>query len=129
MLAYTQMRRGEEAVEAFDLMQPATPLDEQLVEAGRLTYQALLNPDLRPRALAMLDPLSQADNSPIGRIDLAQLFLALGEKEQALQMLQRFCPAAPVGCNDLAINPMYAPLHGDPRFEKLSKQYTTVTLH
>jgi TolB-like protein len=127
--AYTQMQRGEDAVKAFDLVQPATPLDKQLIDAGRLTYRALLQPSLRAEALAALDPLRRADISPIEQVDLIQLFLALGEKRPALELLPGFCTASsPVGCNDLAINPIYSPLRGDPIFEKLSKQYTTVTL-
>jgi hypothetical protein len=127
--AYTQMQRGEDAVKAFDLVQPPTPLDKQLIDAGRLTYRALLQPSLRAEALAALDPLRRADISPIEQVDLIQLFLALGEKRPALELLPGFCTASsPVGCNDLAINPIYSPLRGDPLFEKLSKQYTTVTL-
>ena len=127
-LAYTEMQRGEDAAKAFDLVQPTTALDKQLLDAGRLTYQALLNPDLRPKALTALDAVRAAKISPDSQSDLLQLYLALGEKEIAMQMLPGFCTALPVGCSDLAVYPVYAPLHGDPRFEKLSKQYTTLTL-
>jgi serine/threonine-protein kinase len=126
--AYTEMQRGEDAVKAFELVQPATALDKQLVDAGRLTYQALLQPALRPKALAALDALHRAHISPFSQGDLLQLYLALGEKATAMQMLPGICAAGPVGCSDLAINPQYTPLRGDPRFEKLSKRYTTVTL-
>ena len=126
--AYTQLQRGENAVKAFDLVRPNTALDKQLVEAGRLSYQALLEPELRPKALAALQHLRHAHISSTAQADLLQLFLALGEKDAALRMLPGFCAASPVGCSDLAINPTYAPLHGNPRFEKLSKRYTTMTL-
>ncbi|MGH8377663.1 MAG: tetratricopeptide repeat protein, partial [Gammaproteobacteria bacterium] len=126
-LAYTQMQRGEEAVKAFDLVQPATALDGQLVDAGGLTYQALLQPSLRPKALAALDKLRHARISPSAESDLLQLYLALGEKETTMQLLAGLCATAPVVCSDLAINPVYASLHGDPYYENLAKQYTTVT--
>jgi hypothetical protein len=126
--AYTEMQRGEDAVKAFDRVQPATALDKQLVDAGRLTYQARLEPALRAKALAALDALHRAHISPLSQGDLLQLVLALGENATAMQMLPGICAASPVACSDLAINPMYTPLRGDPRFEKLSKQYTTVTL-
>ena len=126
--AYTETQRGEDAVKAFDRVQPSTSLDKQLVKAGRLTYQALLTPSLRPKALAALVRLRRANISPTAQADLLQLVLALGKKGAALQMLPDFCAASPVGCSDLGINPMYALLHGDPRFGKLAKRYTTVTL-
>ncbi|HKT31827.1 MAG TPA: tetratricopeptide repeat protein [Gammaproteobacteria bacterium] len=126
--AYTKMQRGEDAVKAFDLVQPSTPLDRQLVNAGRRTYQALLTPALRPKALAALVRLRRATISPTAQADLLQMYLALEENKRAIKMLPGFCAASPVGCSDLAINPIYAPLHGDPRFEKLSQRYTTITL-
>lgn len=126
--AYVEMQRGADAVKAFDLVQPSTQLDKQLVNAGRLTYQALLESALRPKALAALVRLRRANISPTAQADLLQLYLALGEKQTAMRMLPGFCTASPVGCSDLGINPTYALLHGDPRFEKLAKQYTSVTM-
>ena len=121
------MQRGEDAVKAFDLAQPSTTLDRQLIEAGRLTYQTRLEPTLRPKTLAALSSLSHAKLSPFSQSCLIQLYQALREKETAMSMLPSLCAAAPITCNDLAINPMFTPLHGDPRFEKLAKQYTTIT--
>ncbi|MBU6420595.1 MAG: tetratricopeptide repeat protein [Gammaproteobacteria bacterium] len=126
--AYAEMQRGEDAVKAFDLAQPSTALDRKLIEAGRLTYQTRLEPTLRPKALAALASLSHAKLSPFSQSGLIQLYLALGEKETAMSMLPGLCAAAPIACNDLAINPEFiTPLHDDPHFEKLAKQYTTIT--
>ena len=126
--AYTKMQRGEDAVKAFDLVQPTTALDKQLVDAGRLTYQALLEPSLRPKALAALDHLRRANISPDLQYYLLPLYLALGKKESAMQILPGLCVAEADNCNDLTVDPAYASLHGDPRFEKLAKQYNTMTL-
>lgn len=125
--AYAEMQRGEDAVKAFDLAQPSTALDRQLIEAGRLTYQTRLEPTLRPKTLAALASLSHAKLSPFSQSSLIQLYQALGETVTVMSMLPGVCAAAPITCNDLAINPMFTPLHGDPRFEKLAKQYTTIT--
>ena len=125
--AYSQLQRGKDAVRAFGLMQPDTALDKQLVGAGRLTYRALLDPARRPDALAALDKLRYARISPVAQYQLISLYAALGEKETVIQMLPDVCAGFPDACSDLALNPVYAPLHGDPRFEKLSKQYTTIT--
>lgn len=126
--AYTQLQRGRDAVRAFDLVRPATEVDMQLVGAGRLTYRSLLNPALRPKALAALDKLRHAGVSPNAQFQVISLYAALGKKETMIQMLPGLCTGFPDACADLALNPVYAPLHGDPRFEKLSKRYTTNTL-
>lgn len=126
--AYTQMRRGEDAVKAFDAVRPATALDQQLVDAGRLTYRALLQASLRTTAQAALDALGREKLNPHASNALAQLYLALGDKQDALERLPGLCSAVPVGCADLAINPVFAPLHGNRQFEKLAQQYTTVTV-
>ncbi|MDE2235911.1 MAG: hypothetical protein KGK44_10255 [Gammaproteobacteria bacterium] len=124
---YTQMQRGEDAVKAFDLVQPSGAIDWQVLDAGRQTYQALLKPVLRPKALAVLDRLRRARISPLAQADLLQLYLALGKREIAMQILPGNCAAYPFGCDDLAVNPIYASPHGNPRFEKLASQYTTVS--
>lgn len=126
--AYSQMQRNADAMKAFDLVHAESTTDQQLIDAGRLTYHALLQPSLRRDALDALATLRHADIGPFAQGNLLMLYLALGDKETALQMLPAICTAGPVGCNDLAINPLYGPLRGDPRFEKLAKQYTTLTL-
>ena len=125
--AYTQLQRGSDAVRVFDLVRPATETDMQLVGAGRLTYRSLLDPALRPKALAALDKLRHVGVSPNAQFQIISLYAALGEKETVIQMLPGLCSGFPDACADLALNPVYTPLHGDPRFEKLSKRYTTNT--
>lgn len=126
--AYNKLQRNADSVAAFGLVHPDNAIDRQMVDAGRLTYQALLHPAQRTRALAALAALRHANVGPFAEGNLLLLYLALDDREAALQMLPGICSAGPVGCNDLAINPMYAPLRGDPRFEKLARQYTTLTL-
>ncbi len=126
--AYAQLNRVQDAAAAFDQVKPATALDQQLVDAGRLTYQSLLKPALRPQAMAALDKLRRAKLSPSSHGDLMQLYLALDDTEPVLQMLPGNCANDPFSCIDLAISPLWQPLHGNPRFEKLAKQYTTLTL-
>jgi TolB-like protein/tetratricopeptide (TPR) repeat protein len=124
---YTQLKRGNEAVRVFDSIQPESGLDKQLVDAGRLTYKSLLQPALRSNALSALNKLHGAKLSPGSGYGLLQFYLALGENLTAAQILPNFCAAAPAYCDDLAVNPIYAPLRDEPLFEKLSKQYSTIT--
>ncbi|MBS0381667.1 MAG: hypothetical protein JSR56_04465 [Proteobacteria bacterium] len=125
--AYAQMQQGKDAVRAFDLAEPNSALDKQLIGAGRLTYQARLDPVRRPDALSALDKLRHAGISPDAQFQLMSLYAVLGEKEPVIRMLPGVCTSFPDACGDLAINPMFAALHGDPRFEKLAQQYTTIT--
>ncbi|MGH8280411.1 MAG: tetratricopeptide repeat protein [Gammaproteobacteria bacterium] len=126
--AYQQWHQNDKIESAFSAVKPATDLDRQQVAAGRLTYRALADPKLRPEALAALKDLSRHQSNQDVAGNLLQLYLALGETAPALQLLEISCPATPVGCSDLAINPMYVALRTDPRFQKLAKQYTTATL-
>lgn len=127
-LTYALLHRNEEAVKAFDLAKPDTPLAKALVAAGRLTYQSVLDPKLRARALRAVDKLrKRPDLDPTSTSDLIQLYLALGQNHTALQLLPQNCAAQPFGCNDLSINPMYLPLRNEPRFKALVQKYDTVS--
>ncbi|MBU6420900.1 MAG: hypothetical protein KGL98_10730 [Gammaproteobacteria bacterium] len=127
-LTYALLHRNEDAVKAFDLAKPDTPLAKALVAAGRLTYQSVLDPKLHARALRAVDKLrKRPDLDPTSTSDLIQLYLALGENHTALKLLPQNCAAQPFGCNDLSINPMYLPLRGDPHFKALVQKYDTVS--
>lgn len=126
--AYRQLHQDQAMVGAFDLVQPATPQAGQLLEAGQLVYQSVLNPALRSKALAAVANLRRRKLSPDLENNILQLYLVLGNKETALRMLQNECVHDPIGCDDLAINPLYQTLRGDARFERLAVKYTTRAL-
>jgi len=127
-LTYSLLHRPEDAVKAFDLAQPDTPLAKALVAAGRLTYQSVLDPKLHAQALAAVDALrKRSDLDPLSMADVIQLYLALGRNDTVLELLPKICAAMPVGCNNLSINPMLLPLRGQPAFEALVKKYDTVS--
>lgn len=122
------LHRDRDAVKAFDLAVPKTPLARALVAAGRLTYQSLLDPKLHAQALNAVESLDRrTDLDPTSMGDVAQLYLALGENASAMGLLPKVCAATPIGCNDLGINPEYLPLRGDPRFQQLVRKYDTVS--
>ncbi|MGH8283053.1 MAG: hypothetical protein ACRESE_04325 [Gammaproteobacteria bacterium] len=126
--AYQQLHQYDQMLTGFNRVQPATAVDKEQVAAGDLTYQALRDPALRTQALAALTNLSRYRSNLDVAGNLLQLYLALGQTAPALQLLEGICPADPVGCNDLAINPQYKPLRADPRFQQLAQKYTTVTV-
>jgi TolB-like protein/cytochrome c-type biogenesis protein CcmH/NrfG len=126
---YALLQRDQDAVRAFDLVQPATPLDRQLVAVGKLAYQSVLEPKLRTQARAAADALHQQANlDPLSLYDLMQVYLVLGDKDVALGLLAKSCDPSPQSCTDFATNPTYLPLRGDPRFQALAQRYDTSTL-
>ena len=127
-LTYALLHRNAEAVKAFDLAQPETPLAEALVAAGRLVYASVLDPARHAQALAAVAAFGRrTDLDPVSLADVIQLDLVLGEKRSALARLPGLCASASVICADLSVNPVWLPLRGDPRFEALVKQYDTVS--
>ncbi|MES2403486.1 MAG: hypothetical protein V4567_03990 [Pseudomonadota bacterium] len=123
-LVYSLLHRPEDAVKAFDLAQPETPLAKALVAAGRLTYQSVLDPKLHAQALAAVDALQKrSDLDPASMSDVLVLYVALGQNATALDLLPKFCAAVPVACNDLSANPLWLPLRGQPAFQALVKKY------
>ena len=116
--------RNQDAVKAFDLAQPDTPLGTQLVAAGKLAYQSVLDPKLQAQALAAANALrKRSDLDPDSLYNLFAVYLVLDKKDIALNLLDRSCMPAPFSCSDFAVNPTYIPLRGDPRFEALEKKY------
>ncbi|MGH8280201.1 MAG: hypothetical protein ACRETQ_11660, partial [Gammaproteobacteria bacterium] len=122
--AYQQLKQYDAMLGAFDRVQPANSLDRRQVHAGRLAYQTLRDPKLRRRALATAKALGRHAANPAVASNLVQLYLTLGEETRAFETLEKLCVASPVACSDLAVNPLYAPLHSRPSFELLTKKYT-----
>src|SRR6185312_15241788 len=127
-LTYSLLHRPEDAVKAFDLVQPDTPLAKALVAAGRLTYQSVLDSKLHAQALAAVNALrKRSDLDPISMVDLIQLYLALCRNATAMEQLPKLCASVPVVCGDLSVNPFWLPLRGQPAFAALVKQYDTAS--
>ena len=123
---YALLRRNEDAVKAFDLATPTTPLARQLVAAGRLAYQSVLDPKLRPRAVVAVDALRKRNDLGPGALgNLAQIYSLLGEKSTVLELLPTLCMGSPAACSDLSLNPVFRPLHDEPKFRQLVKRYDT----
>lgn len=108
-LSYTQMGRGEDAVKAFDLVQPVTPLDQQMVDAGRMAYQAMLQPTLRPAALAALGRVPRDGLHGVKRMKLIEVYRLLGDKQAAQELMPGFCNDIPGICGYVAPDAATAP--------------------
>jgi len=125
---YALLNRVEDAVKVFDQAKPETSLAKQLIAASRLAYQSLLDPKLRPQALAAANALRRRnDLDPSAVADLTQIYSRLGEYKAMLDLLPGMCTASPTGCSDLSVNPVFLPVHGNPAFEALVKKYDTTS--
>jgi hypothetical protein len=88
----------------------------------------VLEPKLHAQALAAADALNQRnDLDPTSQYDLMQVFLVLGQKDTAMDLLDKSCAPVSYSCADLATNPGYIPLRGDPRFTALVKKYASAS--
>jgi TolB-like protein len=98
-------------------------------EAGnlaRLGY-AYARAGRRPEALHMLDQiqaLAPSVDSVSGgyELALADLYAALGDKDQAFVWLERAYQERDYNLNNLRVNPFFDPLRPDPRFTQLLKK-------
>jgi TolB-like protein/Tfp pilus assembly protein PilF len=128
LIAYARqrLRQHDQMVAAFDLVDPATPLDRQQVKAGRQVYGAVADPTLRPQALAALEDLGRHQSNKDVAGNLAPMYASLGEHAKLLQLLENVCPDYTAFCTDLAVNPWYTSLRTDPHFQRLVQKYSTI---
>jgi serine/threonine-protein kinase len=74
------------------------------------------------RSLALRETSLDATSGPYYRFQVARILLQAGEKERALDMFEKLLgvPATDVTPYTLRLDPNFAPLHGNPRFERLA---------
>jgi serine/threonine-protein kinase len=78
------------------------------------------NADRARELLAQLEGQAQAKYIP--STCFAIIHLGLGEKDRALEWLEKGCKQREVPLVSLNVHPLYDPLRGHPRFEKILKQ-------
>ena len=115
--------QNAESVRVLADMKVANKTDAKILEASRLSYAALMDPQLRNQALATLDKLAGDKNGGFDQYYLATAYIVLGEKVKAIQLIQQFCGNAPDTCNDIAVDTHYQSLRNEKEFQKLVAQY------
>ncbi|MHB8403871.1 MAG: tetratricopeptide repeat protein [Gammaproteobacteria bacterium] len=115
--------QNTESVRVLADMKVANKADAKILEASRLSYAALLDPQLRNQALATLDKLAGDKNGGFDQYYLATAYIVLGEKLKAMQLIQQFCGNAPDTCNDIAVDTHYQSLRNEKEFQKLVARY------
>jgi TolB-like protein/tetratricopeptide (TPR) repeat protein len=78
----------------------------------------------REQALQLLGPLEDLERRTggVGAFGLAEVHLRLGQKEQAIDWLERSYRDKELPISFIKVLPDLDPLRGDPRFEKLANQ-------
>jgi TolB-like protein/tetratricopeptide (TPR) repeat protein len=120
-------RWSREALKAYDAQLAASPNDEQVhvLRGLLLAYLGRRDEAVREgeRAVALLPISRDAYSGPYIQHQLVRIHLILGERQKALDLLEPLLKIpyylSPAW---LAIDPNFAPLKGQPRFEKLLRE-------
>jgi TolB-like protein/DNA-binding winged helix-turn-helix (wHTH) protein/tetratricopeptide (TPR) repeat protein len=116
---YAQMGKYPEAIAEADR---AGPSPDSRIRVTEMAY-ACAKAGKSAEALALLKKLQEGSKRGyVPAYDLAVVHLALGEKEAALQWLQRAYDEHDWGLVVLAVEPRLDPLRSDPRFQGLLRK-------
>jgi TolB-like protein/DNA-binding winged helix-turn-helix (wHTH) protein/Tfp pilus assembly protein PilF len=115
--AYQEKQRYSEAIETFrkavslkgNTAEGLTALAHGLIAGGRKTEGVQILRDLETRS----------KREYVSSLALAELYLALGEQEKALDFLERAYNERSYEMPYLKVDPAFKALHHHPRFEKL----------
>ena len=112
--AYAIAGRHSEAVAAAEEARSHAADDDYVVVTNAYVYARA---GRRADALRLLRPLeARRDVSPYL---VAGVHLALGDTERALDLLEKAVRAHDDYPGDVAVDPVFAPLHADPRYQRL----------
>ena len=115
---YTELTRYTEAISAFE---EAMKLGDDSPSLQIFLGATYARAGDRPRALAILNQL-QNSKTYVSPGELAVLYVAVGEREQAFAALERAFAVRDVQLQYLAVDPAFDPLRDDPRFTDLVRR-------
>jgi hypothetical protein len=77
----------------------------------------------RAEARRILDDLKKfAEEKYLPPEEIASVYIALGEKDEAFRWLDRACEVHSGALHSIAISPVFRPIHADPRFAAILKR-------
>jgi TolB-like protein/DNA-binding SARP family transcriptional activator len=118
--ALQELGRGAEAIEILDHAVNLTTRSSTFVASLARAKAAAGD---RAGALALVDELEQrAKATYVPSYEIAKVYLALGDSDRALDLLEQAYEERQHSMVFLGIDPQLAPLHGVPRFERLIRQ-------
>jgi serine/threonine-protein kinase len=117
-LALQHLGRYRESMESWNACMSGTPVCDDWTRANLGYIYAVTG--RREAALAILDSLkTRASQEATGFLPyaIAVVYMGLGDGDQAIDWLER--AADPVMMSYLAVDPIFRPVHGEPRFQAL----------
>src|SRR5262249_10918844 len=93
-------------------------------DVGKLGYlvNAYARKGEREKALQLLGRIKKSSSTRIGAFDVAHGYVALGDKNEAMNWLERSYSQKETDILLIRVDPFLDPLHGDPRFEALAQK-------
>jgi tetratricopeptide (TPR) repeat protein len=119
---YTYLGKYEEEIELFEKSFTNEDLNKIIsYYLGHMGIAYFKAGDKSKSALILNELLSRSRNSPIGSPSFfgAAVYTAMGENDKAIQLLEKAFSDHEVEMYWLKVEPLFKPLHRDPRFEKL----------
>ena len=123
---------GDSALAAFEKQLHDFPdraqVRELVARAAALAGRRPLATLQADSALKLRETTTDATLTPYVLFQAARVFIQVGENERALDLIERLItmPASDVTSAYLRIDPSFAPLKGNPRFEKLIAKTPTI---
>ena len=118
--AYTQMEKYEEAIAMLQNGRSLSGDVPNILGCLGQTYALAGRPSEARRMLAELAEISKRRHVP--STCCALIHLGLGEKEIALQWLEKACDNRELSLSVLKVHPAYDDLRGEPRFQAILRQ-------
>ncbi len=114
------LQQNGDLVEAISEMEKARELDEDPQTRAWLAH-AYAAAGRKEDTLKMVHELEDLSHlRPAAIYYLALAHVALGEKEEALQLLEKSFAEPPIDMSGLKVDPLFDALHRDPRYERLA---------
>ncbi len=110
--------RIDEGIAEYERAQQLHP------DAGALGFlvNAYARKGDRQKALQILEQIKQSSNTPIWAGAVAVGYVGLGDKNEAMNWLERSYAQKEAAIIQIRVNPFLDPLRGDPRFEALAEK-------
>jgi tetratricopeptide (TPR) repeat protein len=119
-LTYVQKKEYGKAVAELS---EARSLDKEYTAIAVYLGCGLAAAGRRSEALELLVEIRERSSREyVSLYDLSKLYLALSDREQSLQLLQKAFEARDPGMMDIKIDPELDPLRSEPRFQDLVRR-------
>jgi len=118
--AYLQTREFQKAINIFEKGLDFPTINANVLGGLGLAYCMV---DRQKEALKVLDQLTKlSEKQTIDATPFAYIYIGLNDKDKAFEYLEKSLEIGDLFFLYLPIDPLFKPLHGDPRFNQLLKK-------